>query len=626
MSRPEACRRSHDGPSPASSAVAADRADHDATRRTGPGGTGPRRWRRLTASALALALLASACDTDGTDEDVGPEDAAEAPDDDATTPDVDDDADGEVDEADDPDAGDGAWETGEVGAFAEDADCFGIEVVDLDDDEVTCGSVEVPLDHADPDRGRIELAVAVLAADASGDDADDDGDDDAAGDDADVDATGDDADDDGSDGAGRLPMMLLGGGPGEIVIETALTEPLVRQQFRSDRDVILLDQRGVGSSEPALDCPDLDDDEVQDPGSDVDEFLDALRDCAAGLRDDGVDLEAFNHIANALDVDGVRQALGHDEIDVRGGSYGAHLALHAASLNPDGIRSLVLSSPVDPSVNYLEGSAGGFQDALDRVAEACDDAPACAQEVGDVEAAVQEVVDRLEQDPEEVTVQPPGGEEVSATFTPATFVNGLFWLFYLPEGGFALPAIVEQARGGDLSTLAEIRALIDQQLEEGISVGLHYSMVCTGEGASFDVEAARDELRTDVLDEHWFSDGGLGAEHTAAVCDAWGVEQVYDPADFTFPEEVPALIVTGELDHVTRPAFGTAVADELDTAHLVEVPGVGHAPLESLEAFVPGCGQGIVEDFLADPQAAPDDTCVGQVPPLSPLGELPTMP
>lgn len=588
-----------------------------ATDRRPPLDTRSRRWHGPTAAAFALALVLVACD--GDDELAG-EDDVEVTDQGADAASDEDVAD--VDDAADPDT-----DTGEVGAFSDDPDCFGIEVVDLDDDEVTCGTVEVPLDHADPGAGRIDLAVAVLAGGAAGEgDGEGDVDDDGGAEEG-VDAEdGAGADDGTAEDADPLPILVLGGGPGEVLIETALTEPLARQQFLGDRDTILLDQRGVGSSDPSLDCPELDEEEVQDPSDDVDQLLGELRDCAAGLRDEGIDLEAFNHGANALDVDGVREALGHDEIDVRGGSYGAHLALHAASLNPDGIRSLVLSSPVDPSTNYLEGSAGGFQDALDRVDQACDDAPACAQEVGDVETVMQEVVDRLEQEPEEVTVQPPGGEEVTRTFTSASFVNGLFWLFYLPEGAFALPAIVAEARDGDLSTLGEIGALIEEQLDEGIAEGMHYSMVCTGEGAAFDAQTARDELRSDLLDDHWFAGGGIGAEHTADVCEAWGVDQVHDPADFAFPHQVPALVVTGEVDHVTRPAFGAAVADALDTAHLIEVPSVGHAPLESLDAFVPGCGQGIVEAFLDDPQERPDDSCVQGVPPLAPLGELPAVP
>ncbi|MEX2620210.1 MAG: alpha/beta fold hydrolase [Egibacteraceae bacterium] len=456
--------------------------------------------------------------------------------------------------------------------FSEDADCFGIEVAGLAGEEIRCGTVAVPLHYDDPDGETIDVAVAVLS---------------------------------GSDEAAHEhPLLILGGGPGEIVIEPFLTLPQYRQVFDVGPRIIVMDQRGVGSSRPALNCPEVAEIDSQAAVDDVDALLDALRTCRSRLTGEGIDLDGFNHLANARDVAVVRRALGHDQIDVRGGSYGSQLALLAAEHDPEGIRSLILNSPIDPTANWVDGIAGGFEQALAGVVTACADDPACAEAVGDLEEAITRTVDRLEAEPQEVTVQPPGGREVTTTYTPATFLGGLFLLFYLPDGVAALPALVDLAQDGELAPLAQIVALLEQELER-VSTGMHFSMLCSGEGALATLDASLGEVDSEVIRQHWAPGSLIGGELLDGVCDVWDVEAVYDPAEQTLDSGVPALIFTGALDHVTPPELGEQVHDDLATSYLVEVPDVGHSPLEALGL----CGQEIVTGFLADPTTAPDSSC-----------------
>jgi pimeloyl-ACP methyl ester carboxylesterase len=408
-----------------------------------------------------------------------------------------------------------------------------------------------------------------------------------------------------------------------VMVEPALTEPMVQALYETGRETIVLDQRGVGHSSPALRCPTIDDEALQGTADeDLEVVLAAMADCRDDLAADGLDLGAFHHRNNALDVHAVRAALGHDTIDLRGTSYGTHVALHAASLDPDRVGALVLSSPIDPTDNYLHAAAGGFQRSLDLVAEACERDADCAQRIGDLDEAIVEAAGRLDAEPAEVTVQPPGAEERTVTFTAERFVSSLFLLFYLPEGAFVLPALVDQARDGDVTRLAELLVAIEEQLEDAIAVGMHVSMVCTGEGAHFDLDRAREGLRSEVLHDHWFSRGAVGGAATQQACGVWDVDGALAPEELTLPEQVPALLVTGGFDHVTPPRLGAQVAARLSTSHLVEVPTVGHAPLEALDRFADGCGQQLVSAFLDDPEQAPDTGCVDALPPYQPLAEL----
>jgi pimeloyl-ACP methyl ester carboxylesterase len=475
-----------------------------------------------------------------------------------------------------------------VDAFAEDPDCFGIELADLNPDEVRCGTVTAPLHHDDPEGPTISLAVATLTED----------------------------DPDGE------PILVLGGGPGEVVVETVLTEPNARQLFAFEgREVILLDQRGVGSSDPELTCDAFDRLDLT-AAPDQQEQRDALLACRQELVERDVDLDAFDHGNNARDVDLVRRALGHDQVVLRGGSYGSHLALHAAALAPDAFSALVLSSPADPTGNYLEAGPGGFQAALDRIDDACSQDERCTDQLGDVHEAITEVADRLAAEPQEVTAAPlTGGEAVTRTFTAEAFLGAVFATFYLPDGAFALPVLLAAALDGDLEPLAGLAATIDSGLED-IPRGMYLSMVCSGEGASYDAEVARAGLRSPVLADRWFDQAGLGGQGTAELCALWDVEATLQPGELELASDLPTLLFTGEVDHVTPPGLGQQLHAQLPASHLVEVRGLAHAPLEGLDALAGGCGSEIVAAFLDDPNRTPNTICTRQIPPLDALGQF----
>ena len=93
--------------------------------------------------------------------------------------------------------------------------------------ETTCGTLSVLEDHQQPGGRRIKLAVAILKSTA--------------------------------DHPAPDPVVFLQGGPGISVLtnKPELNIPYFYALLAS-RDVILLEQRGIGLSEPSLDCPEVD--------------------------------------------------------------------------------------------------------------------------------------------------------------------------------------------------------------------------------------------------------------------------------------------------------------------------------------------------------------------------------
>jgi len=190
---------------------------------------------------------------------------------------------------------------------------------------VECGFVVVPEDHSDPTGPTIRLAVAVLK-DQSGEHQPD-------------------------------PVMLLTGGPGEKTVANGPALAPVLAPIHPNRDLILFDQRGVGLSEPALECPEF----VQalfdlldepDPNVALQARFDALMACRDRLMSEGHNLSAYNTVQNAADVDAIRVALGYDQVNLYGGSYGSLLAQATMRDHPEGIRSVAINSvlPLEKSL------------------------------------------------------------------------------------------------------------------------------------------------------------------------------------------------------------------------------------------------------------------------------------
>ena len=123
------------------------------------------------------------------------------------------------------------------------------------------------------------------------------------------------------------------GGPGDAAIANAgrYLQPLA--PLRRDRDLLLIDPRGVGES-GALGCPSL---AAQDPLS-LD-IRSLARFCGADL---GARAGLYGSAAVADDIDAVRAALGLDKLDLWGDSYGTFLMPVYAARHPEHVRSVVL--------------------------------------------------------------------------------------------------------------------------------------------------------------------------------------------------------------------------------------------------------------------------------------------
>ena len=160
------------------------------------------------------------------------------------------------------------------------------------------------------------------------------------------------------------PIVFVPGGPSAAAIDPG-TIFVLTSLFGANRDVIFVDARGTGLSQPRLGCPEFDALAVAafpnaPPRA---AYLASVRQCRDRLRADGVDLDAYDSAENAEDLDELRIALGYDRWNVLGLSNGGLATLTLMRLHPEGIRSVVLDSPSSNDNLWIVGSMADGESA-----------------------------------------------------------------------------------------------------------------------------------------------------------------------------------------------------------------------------------------------------------------------
>ena len=446
--------------------------------------------------------------------------------------------------------------------------------------EVTCGTVQVPEDRTNGDSRLITLAVARIHSAA----------DDVAPD----------------------PVVQLEGGPGFSSLEDV--EGYARSSILDRRDYILWDQRGTGFSDPNLDCTETNDavwDVFATTDAAVDEYArieDSLRACRARITDDGAHLDGYDTTQNAADLADLRVALGIDEWNLRGVSYGSALAIETMRNHPEGLRSVLLDSVVPPDAPF--GAVGRGESALRAFGELFDACAAdadCAATYGDLQELFTAAADRLDADPHETSVlDPKTGNERQVAITGRDLWAGLFNALYDETLIPALPAAGKAIAGGD-------NAIIDLIAEDGIpfAAGQHEGMTasvsCADRAALLDPDSVEP-----FVAEHPELEALVYLTVPETGCEEWDVAPA-EPGfnDLLTAEEtdVPVLVMAGRFDPITPPEGSARVAEALGK-DLLLFPNAGHGAVTSSE-----CARDIWFAFLDDPSVDPDTSCMDELGP-----------
>ncbi|MFN2243003.1 MAG: alpha/beta fold hydrolase [Anaerolineae bacterium] len=439
--------------------------------------------------------------------------------------------------------------------------------------EVQCGYLIVPEDRSQPEGRQVRLHVAVFPS------------------------TGEEPEPD--------PVIHLVGGPGGSLLDGA-AEYLHRggTYILKKRDYIMFNQRGTHYAEPFLDCPgrtefewDLAGQELtlEESNQRMAEFLLA---CQEDLVAQGINLAAYNSAENAADVDDLRLALGYEQVNLYGISYGSRLALTVMRDHPEGIRSAIIDAVLPLQANLSQEIAPQVYHALQNVFVDCATDPDCSQAHPDLEATFYQVVDQLNADPASLRL-----DRGTVIVDGYAFLEAMFELLYSADAIPWIPYLIDQASQGAFPE-EQIFAVPDRSTW---GTAMQQSLWCREEMAfesrdealslAANLPPAFGELFADTYDWDlcplWESGAADPIENQAVVSD------------------IPTLVLSGHYDPVTPPSGGRLAAETLSNSFFYEFRTLAHGAMRSSK-----CALQIGLAFLDDPWTEPDTSCMDELPSL----------
>lgn len=429
-----------------------------------------------------------------------------------------------------------------------------------------CTTFEVPENRDDPHSRRIGLKVAIARSEA------------------------------------QIPepdmAVLLAGGPGEAATESWVIEAAAFADVRKHRDVLLLDQRGTGGSNP-LSCKNAEqasDENV--PTLDLDKIRKSVAACLDEVKQKA-DPRYYTTTIAAQDLEDVRKALGSPRFDLVGVSYGTRMAQHYIKHFPDSVRSVVLDSVVPNQTVLGEDFAANLDSALRKDFADCTAVAACKQRFGDSMQTLYQLRDALRANPHKVSFRDPETyETVVRPLSEFSLASVVRMFAYQPETAALLPLSINAAAHGDVGPLLGQAKILSGDLRGDMNNGMAMSVICSEDA---DQLQPRPQDQNTVLGNHLI-------DAIKAQCDVW--PHGARPDDFHAPlrSDKPILMLSGELDPVTPPRYGEQILPGLTNGRQIVFKGQGHSLLGR------GCMPQLLGKFIDKPDTKQlDASCLDKL-------------
>jgi pimeloyl-ACP methyl ester carboxylesterase len=423
-----------------------------------------------------------------------------------------------------------------------------------------CGTLVVPEDYANPQVRRFALHVAVVPS---------------------LDRRG-----------GREPLFVIPGGPGQAASTFYAAYAGAFAQVARTRDIVLVDQRGTGASNP-LTCDFPADFDTGAFSPDLLRELSAT--CRRGLKGRP---EFFTTSVAVRDLEAVRAALGYPAVTLYGVSYGTRVAQHYVRRHPERVSAVVLDGVLAPDVPLGPQTPFHAQHALELMFRRCAAESGCAAAFPELERRFDELRGRLVVQPARLTLPDPAtGRPRDVDFGAEQLIGAVRLLNYATASTALLPLFIDRAAQGDYAPMAGQLLMLGSMLDAQIAYGMNAAVVCSEDVPHF---GAIDRA---ALAKTYF--GATQLDGLKALCEGWPLGVV--DADLRAPlrSTVPALLLSGEADPVTPPdGAARAAAGFADAKHVV-VRGQGHGQIGV------GCASRLVATFLdAKTAKGLDATCL----------------
>lgn len=398
------------------------------------------------------------------------------------------------------------------------------------------------------------------------------------------------------------PLFVIAGGPGQSAVVVAEQVHYIFNDVRKNRDIVFVDQRGTGKSNP-LDC-ELDSEPTKPMSISEQEALGraAVKICVEKIKDHAP-FYTTNYAVD--DLDAVRAALGYEKINVWGGSYGSRVVLEYLRRYPGHSRTGVVDGVAPVAIALPWSMEADALAALTLINKQCADTPACASQYGDIVQKAQKTSSYLLDNPQEIKITHPRTQEkVLVNVTAQDFSGVIRLALYNRDLSSLLPQVISEAESGDYALFASLIYLAKAKSEmAGINYAMHYSVVCNED---YPIYKDKNPAETNV-----FLNTQMVQKYSE-VCAQWPRAQL--PEDYWQPikSDVPVLMLSGAVDPVTPPHWAELVKTGLTNATHIVATGGHHITTQE------GCIAQLMTAFIVKGSGKElDAQCANNIQPLA---------
>jgi pimeloyl-ACP methyl ester carboxylesterase len=401
-------------------------------------------------------------------------------------------------------------------------------------------------------------------------------------------------------------VLFIQGGPGGGAISTIrfwLNHPL-----REKRDLVLVDLRGTGFSEPKF-CPELGREFMKVLGMDLNASdaitakTDKAKECLDDLKQRNIDLAAYNSTFIASDLELLRTELDYSGWHLYGSSYGTRIALSYMRKYPQYLQSVILDSPITPNCGYYDKNTSNFSRALDVLFKKCKDDPACARSYGNLRDTFLTALTNLEEQPIAAKVSSELSADGRFVFNKEDMLLALHQSLYNPKLFALAPLMITQFKHRNEEVIESLVTSLGSRLS--LDYGVFYTILCHETIPNNSIES----FKSDAAPFEYAPEGLAFYMADFQICNEWG--QGIASGDSAVWSNIPTLIVSGEQDPITPPSNGVLAGTTLANHFYLSLPDFGH------NAGFSNCGQKLLAAFVDDPTAMPDTTCFASQPKLA---------
>ena len=368
------------------------------------------------------------------------------------------------------------------------------------------------------------------------------------------------------------PLLITGGGgPGNALLGNGNFPPddssfWMYEEFSviDGRPLIILENRGVGLSQPNLDChypPEIYQQQFWS------ELLESDLRCGLEYAVDGVDLSQYNVHNAALDIEVfrrlyAREGINTSQLNLYGVSYGTRVAMYYERMFPSTTRTMVLDSV---ALNDPDGAADELayaQQSLDLVFSRCRSDAGCRETFGtELEPDFYRLLDSLNESEVSLAVRWPDKElPIEVPLSTTLVIDILHSALYNSDSFASTPLMIRQLVDGSYSKM--ISAF--NEYVAGYSPKYYFSdtafitYLCYDIDYSMKITNSPTSSTGGQLSQYW--DLESGREYMRDVCSSYGALPGTDLLQQSFLSDTPVLFLSGELDPVTPPASALKAA------------------------------------------------------------------